>query len=105
MQTELTRRRSRRAGRPLLRYFELSTDAFAMGLRYTGELKGGYPLWLAPTALGVAILGHNFLKVVFFLSQALMLVDPMDNCGQTGSPVSFSVDGRQAQKATPPTDP
>ncbi|CAE7605738.1 unnamed protein product [Symbiodinium pilosum] len=27
------------------------------------------------------------------VQDALMLVDPMDNCGQTGSPVSFSIDG------------
>lgn len=27
------------------------------------------------------------------LTKALMLVDPMDNCGQAGIPVSFSTDG------------
>jgi hypothetical protein len=26
-------------------------------------------------------------------AEALMLVDPMDNCGQQGIPVSFSTDG------------
>lgn len=26
-------------------------------------------------------------------TKALMLVDPMDNCGQAGIPVSFSTDG------------
>ena len=30
-------------------------------------------------------------------SQAVMLLDPMDNCGQTGSPVSFSLDGQGTQ--------